>query len=390
MSRSYPPPPTKFGPSNVQAKPATPKGSHWPNLPPPTQFGVASVQQRAEASVHAGAPRSHQRRAIAAPATHWPVTALGTAQGRGDPGSRPRAITAPTSSKPAEQVLQMMQHNRQQSNWSQPVPPPPQRAPSPSLQYPSGYSPTPPYGGLPNYPPPWHQSPAVPMQPPATIPSPRTTTTTTSLPSQQDTVYPPELHKGGGPTEKRSETKGEERSAPYRKRQRKRGATTPKDKEGTADAEEKGAAISAKLLALLPGEMFEGTSHSTEEHLFDNKEAAIARFVTKSNNKKTGIYRNSLNEAVKEKIYKGVVGIIFRRKKKEILELYDGRKTPVIAKPEREIITLDKSDGVRGILFPIEGPPQPDILIMGVKVDFIEIGVDFAYAKIHWVPLDRV
>jgi hypothetical protein len=100
MSRSHPPPPTKFGPAGIQAKMTEGTATRAAPPPPPTRFGTTLVQRQAQAGAPppglGGKLPDQSRAGIARPAISWPVAA---AQAKGVAGSVGQAALKPSSTQ---------------------------------------------------------------------------------------------------------------------------------------------------------------------------------------------------------------------------------------------------------------------------------------------------
>jgi hypothetical protein len=77
MSRSPPPPPTKFGPAGIQAKTADAKAPRTVPPPPPPRLVAAAVQRQAQAGAPLPVQSSDQARRIGGPpSVSWPAAAV--------------------------------------------------------------------------------------------------------------------------------------------------------------------------------------------------------------------------------------------------------------------------------------------------------------------------
>jgi len=90
MSRSFPPPPTKFGPAGIQAKMADAKAAPAAPPPPVTRFGATTLQRQAEA----GEARAGVR----------PLGLGGKLFGQSKAGTAPPAISYPLAAAQPKRV----------------------------------------------------------------------------------------------------------------------------------------------------------------------------------------------------------------------------------------------------------------------------------------------
>jgi len=113
MTRSTPPPPTKFGPAGIQAKVA--KASRPVPLPPPTWFGPTAAQRQTNPAAPQpgfGEKWPAQRTfGVAPPTVVWPVTSVQAKSIAGSDGA-----TVQTS---PSMVIQALSKKEKQKRYSQ-------------------------------------------------------------------------------------------------------------------------------------------------------------------------------------------------------------------------------------------------------------------------------